>query len=140
MPANKLDFSTSGHPQGGPLQAVRVAFVSNFAVQYRGKMLDALALLCDLRYYPCSGGGRIQELLFGNHDLFIQAIHDRFALLVTFLVAKIRRKPFLLWTGVWRRRPLIRFFYRHSDAIVADGEHVKRYLITEGVDPGRIFL
>jgi len=57
--------------------------------------------------------------------------------------------PFLLWTGLWFRVdtplqrwifPLTRFLYQHADGIVAYGEHVKRYLVSEGVRPERIFI
>jgi glycosyltransferase involved in cell wall biosynthesis len=89
------------------------------------------------------------ELLGGRYDVYIKCINDRFAVPVTFLAARLRRAPFILWTGVWRRLdtplhrlifPVTRFLYRHSDAIVAYGEHVRQYLIGEGVDPRRIFL
>jgi glycosyltransferase involved in cell wall biosynthesis len=35
--------------------------------------------------------------------------------------------------------PLTRYVYRHADAIVVYGDHVKRYLISEGVPAERIF-
>jgi glycosyltransferase involved in cell wall biosynthesis len=85
----------------------------------------------------------------GNYDIYIKCINGRFALPLTFLIAKLRRKPFILWTGIWMRLqtpfhrcffPLTRYIYRHSDAIVVYGEHVKRYLLTEGVSPERVFV
>ena len=57
--------------------------------------------------------------------------------------------PFLLWTGIWFRIetplhraifPLTRFLYRDADAIVVYGEHVKGYLVSEGVRSERIFV
>jgi glycosyltransferase involved in cell wall biosynthesis len=36
--------------------------------------------------------------------------------------------------------PLTRYIYRHADAIVVYGEHVKRYLMSEGVLGERIFV
>ena len=89
------------------------------------------------------------KLFWKGYDVYIKCINGRFALPVTYLIARIRRKPFILWTGVWTRLqtpiqklvfPLTRYIYLHSDAIVVYGEHVKRYLIGEGVDPGRIFV
>ena len=47
------------------------------------------------------------------------------------------RHPFVLWASVWERprspahdlaHPAIRRIYRHSDAVVAYGEHVKRFV------------
>ena len=93
--------------------------------------------------------GLLPALLFGGYNVFIKCINGRFALPATYAVARLRRAPFILWTGVWQRLdtpfhrllfPVTKFVYRHSDAIVAYGEHVKRYLISEGVDPARIFL
>ena len=89
------------------------------------------------------------KLLLGGYDLYIKCINGRFALPVTYLIARLRRKPFILWTGVWVRLqtgfqrfvfPLTRYIYRHSDAIVVYGQHVKSYLIHEGVPAERIFV
>jgi glycosyltransferase involved in cell wall biosynthesis len=88
-------------------------------------------------------------LWHGKYDLYIKCINGRFALPLTFLIAKLRRKPFILWTGIWMRLqtpvhrfifPLTQYIYRHSDAIVVYGEHVKEYLVTEDVQPDRIFV
>jgi glycosyltransferase involved in cell wall biosynthesis len=89
------------------------------------------------------------ELWRGNYDVYIKCINGRFALPITYLVARLRRKPFILWTGIWMRLqtpahrlflPLTRYIYRHADTIVVYGEHVKRYLISEGVPAERIFV
>jgi glycosyltransferase involved in cell wall biosynthesis len=89
------------------------------------------------------------KLLIRNYDVYIKCINGRFALPVTYLIARIKRKPFILWTGVWTRIqtpfqrlvfPLTRFIYCHSDAIVVYGEHVKSYLISEGVPSERVFV
>jgi glycosyltransferase involved in cell wall biosynthesis len=89
------------------------------------------------------------KLLRGDYDIYIKCINGRFALPVTFLIARVQRKPFILWTGIWNRIdtplqklffPLTRYIYLHSDAIVVYGEHVKQYLIGEGVPSNRIFV
>ncbi len=89
------------------------------------------------------------KLFQKGYDVYIKCINGRFALPVTYLVARMRRKPFILWTGVWTRLqtpmqklifPLTHYIYLHSDAIVVYGEHVKQYLTAEGVDPDRIFV
>lgn len=89
------------------------------------------------------------KLLFKKYDIYLKCINDRFALPVTYLVARLRRKPFILWTGIWMRLqspahkiffPLTRYIYRHADAIVTYGTHVKRYLVSEGVDESKIFV
>lgn len=89
------------------------------------------------------------KLLTGGYDLVIKCINGRFALPVTYLAARFRKKPFILWTGIWMRLntpfhrlmfPVTRHIYRHADAVIVYGEHVKRYLITEGVSASRIFV
>lgn len=91
----------------------------------------------------------LKVLLQGRHDVIIKCINDRFALPASYLAARLRGVPFVLWTGVWRRLttplqrllfPLTRRLYRSADAIVAYGEHVREYLISEGVRPERIFI
>ncbi|MEM4406461.1 MAG: glycosyltransferase family 4 protein [Candidatus Methanomethylicaceae archaeon] len=89
------------------------------------------------------------KLWRGNYDVYIKCINGRFALPMTYLIARLKRKPFILWTGIWMRLqtpfhrlawPLTRYIYHHADAIVVYGEHVKRYLISEGVPAERIFI
>ncbi len=90
----------------------------------------------------------IPRLLSTPYDAYIKCINGRFALPATYLAARLKRRPFILWTGVWMRLqtpahrlmfPLTKYIYTHADAIVVYGEHVKRYLMTEGVSPERIF-
>jgi glycosyltransferase involved in cell wall biosynthesis len=85
----------------------------------------------------------------GNYDVIIKCINGRFALPVTYLIAKLRRKPFILWTGIWMTLdtrfhhlvfPLTLWIYRHADALVVYGEHVKRYLGSVNVSPEKIFV
>jgi len=89
------------------------------------------------------------KLWRGNYDVYIKCINGRFALPITYLVARLKRKPFILWTGIWMRLqtpfhrmawPLTHYIYHNADAIVVYGEHVKRYLISEGGPSERIFV
>ena len=89
------------------------------------------------------------KLLRGNYEAYIKGINGRFALPITYLIARLKGKPFILWTGIWMRLqtrahrlffPITRYMYHHADAIVVYGEHVKRYLISEGVAAERIFV
>lgn len=84
-----------------------------------------------------------------NYDAYIKCINGRFALPITFLISRLKGKPFILWTGIWMRLrtpfhtlawPLTRYIYHHADAIVVYGDHVKEYLIREGVARERIFV
>jgi glycosyltransferase involved in cell wall biosynthesis len=101
------------------------------------------------------GGTRIAPALLRrlwrlDYDIVIKCINGRFALPAAFLVARIRGKPFILWTGVWHRLQtpahrlfhfLTRYIYRRADAMVVYGEHVRRFLIDEeGVPAERVFV
>jgi glycosyltransferase involved in cell wall biosynthesis len=88
-------------------------------------------------------------VLLGEYDAYIKCINGRFALPVTYLMAHLKRKPFILWTGIWSRLKtpshrvgfsLTRYFYSHADAIVVYGNHVRSYLISEGVNQDKIFV
>lgn len=90
-----------------------------------------------------------RKLWQGGYDAYVKCINGRFALPITYAVARMKQKPFVLWTGIWSRLdtpahrlffPFTRYIYCHADAIVVYGEHVKRYLIAEGVSPERIFV
>ena len=91
----------------------------------------------------------IQKMWRSPCDLYVKCINGRLALPITYVIARLRGKPFVLWTGVWQNLrtpfhrlifPFTRFVYRHSDAVVVYGDHVKRYLVTQGVDEVRIFI
>jgi glycosyltransferase involved in cell wall biosynthesis len=90
-----------------------------------------------------------RRLWRGKYDVFVKCIAGRFALPLTYCIARLRRRPIILWTGLWMTLqspfhrlifPLTRFIYRHVDAIVVYGEHVKRYLVTQGVEAERVFV
>jgi glycosyltransferase involved in cell wall biosynthesis len=89
------------------------------------------------------------RLARGRYQAVLKCINGRFALPATYLVTRLKRIPFILWTGIWYRidtpthrlaYPITRWIYRHADAVVVYGSHVERFLIAEGVDPSRIFL
>jgi glycosyltransferase involved in cell wall biosynthesis len=84
-----------------------------------------------------------------DYAVFVKCINGRFALPVTYLIARLRRIPFVLWTGIWvtirtpfhrLAFPLARWIYRHADAIAVYGEHVKSYLVQQGVQAEKIFV
>ncbi len=93
--------------------------------------------------------GLLSKLVQGKYDIYLSGIVGRFSLPLTFLTAKMMQKPFILWTGLWHRVdtlahrlffPITRFIYRNADALVVYGEHVKRYLVSEGVEEQKIFI
>jgi glycosyltransferase involved in cell wall biosynthesis len=91
----------------------------------------------------------VTELIGGRYDVVLKCINGRFALPAAYLAARLRRRPFVLWTGIWSAlqtrfhkltASLARYIYRHADAVVVYGEHVREFLVAQGVDPRRIFV
>lgn len=89
------------------------------------------------------------KLFINSYDIYIKCINGKFALPVTYIIARVKGKPFILWTGIWMRLqtithrlifPLTKYIYLHSDAIVVYGSHVKQFLVNEGVPSDRIFI
>ncbi len=93
--------------------------------------------------------GLAPKLWSEDYDVLVKCITGKFALPASYVIARLRRKPFVLWTGIWMTLqsrlhrfifPLTRYIYRHADAICVYGEHVKTYLVHQGVAPARIFV
>lgn len=93
--------------------------------------------------------GLARELLRRDYDVLVKCINGRLEVLTSLVVAKARRKPFVLWTEIWNHprtafhrlsQPVVRAVYRHSDAIVGSGDHFARFVIEEGVDPAKVFV
>jgi glycosyltransferase involved in cell wall biosynthesis/GT2 family glycosyltransferase len=89
------------------------------------------------------------HLLTKHYDLYVKCINGKFALPITYLVARLKRRPFVLRTEIWADletplqklvAPLVRYIYRHADSVIAYGEHVKQYLVSKNVQLSRIFL
>jgi glycosyltransferase involved in cell wall biosynthesis/SAM-dependent methyltransferase len=89
------------------------------------------------------------KLFLKKSEAIVSSIDGKFSLPVSYLAARLKGVPFLLWTGIWSRVetpfhklffPVTRYFYRHADAVIVYGEHVKRYLLSEGVPSERIFV
>lgn len=91
----------------------------------------------------------IYELIRYPYTHLIAGISGALPLLLSFVVSKMRGKKFILWTGLWHHPqtlfhrisfPFARFIYRDSDAICVYGIHVKKYLISLGIDENKIFI
>ncbi|HKS83377.1 MAG TPA: glycosyltransferase family 4 protein [Candidatus Acidoferrales bacterium] len=85
----------------------------------------------------------------GDYQAVIKCSDGRFALAATYLTARLSRRPFILWTGIWSNidsmfhriaAPAIRHIYRRASAIAVYGEHVKRYLVRMGIPGEKIFV
>ena len=110
---------------------------------FKGTYLKKINLL-GLRITP-----GIFKLMFRPYDVFIKSFDDRFALPVIFLMAKLKRTPFIFWSGTWSHPKTLfhrlsfiftKFIYRFSEANLVYGEHIKRYLIDLKIDQKKIFV
>jgi len=136
---------------------VRFLFVSRGEEEYwdprrgvqRGdfphEYLSGFHLTPGLRVTP----GLVSRLWTSDADVVFMALADRFSVLVGYGLARLRRKSFVLWTGLWQHPrtafhrltfPLLRHIYTHADAVLVYGTHVRDYLIGVGVRPDRIFV
>jgi glycosyltransferase involved in cell wall biosynthesis len=93
--------------------------------------------------------GLVHELITRDYDVVIKCINGKFALPVTYAVARLRKKGFVLWTGIVNppgglvhrvSRPFVEWLYRRADAIVTYGPHVNDALLKLGVDPERLVV
>lgn len=85
-----------------------------------------------------------------RYDAVIKSTNGKLQLPLTWATARARGVPFVLWTGMWhhpttpfhrRTRRITEALYRDVDAIVAYGDHVKRFLTAvPGVAPGKVFV
>jgi glycosyltransferase involved in cell wall biosynthesis len=152
---------------------MRVLFVTNFCPHYRVRTFELLARRVGVEFVFFSRGEEWyweprHGLRTGNFswreakgvalwrlvsqadvDVILKDIDGVTPLILTFLAAKLRRKPFVLWTGMWRHPstlfhlltyPLTKLLYCWSDAIVVYGDHVKRYLASIGVRPEKVLV
>lgn len=84
------------------------------------------------------GGARAALGLGRRYDAAIASVAGGAVLPATYLGMRRRGKPFVLWGSVWAHPrggakaalawPLVRHVYRHADAVVTYGEHVRRYV------------
>lgn len=94
--------------------------------------------------------GIVPALSSRRYDAVVKSLNGKLMLPLTYATARARGVPFVLWTGMWHHpttpvhrlsRPLTEAIYRGSDAVVAYGEHVKRFLCgTRGVDPAKVLV
>ncbi len=93
--------------------------------------------------------GLVVEMLRGRYDVAVTSLVGKFALAVSYLGARLRRKPVVLWATLWshpgtafhrRTEHVTNALYRNADAVVTYGRHVSRHVIERGADPDRVFV
>jgi glycosyltransferase involved in cell wall biosynthesis len=101
------------------------------------------------RFHYLSTAKILRRLLTKNYSVVIKCSNGRYITLLSFLMAKLTRKKFIFWHSMWytpqtlfRRlsMPVIKWIFNYSDAIVVYGEHGKKYLESQGVEPRKIFI
>ena len=89
------------------------------------------------------------HLLKGKYNFFIGSGVGHLGTFVTFIVARLLRKPFVLWNEGWYysrtflrslRQPLLNVITKQSNAIVVPGTKAKEFFFRCGVDPEKIFI
>ncbi len=82
-------------------------------------------------------GARAAAALAGRYEAVIAPFAGGAILPAAYAGARLRRRPFVLWASVWSQPrsgghllalPVTRRIYRHADAVVAYGEHVRRFV------------
>jgi glycosyltransferase involved in cell wall biosynthesis len=109
--------------------------------------LEIVSEVEKLKYLPA--WEIIMRLLTGGYQIVIKCTNGRYITIFSFLIAKLMRKKFILWHTFWytpqtlfRRltMPILRWIWRHSNAIVVYGEQGRKYLESFGVDRKKIFI
>jgi glycosyltransferase involved in cell wall biosynthesis len=108
----------------------------------------------ELRRYRVAGQAVMPELALrlnhNRYDAVIKSLNGKLMLPTVYGTSRLRRLPFVLWTGMWHHprtrfhqltRPLTERIYHGVEAIVAYGEHVKRFLVERArVDADKVFV
>lgn len=102
-----------------------------------------------LKHYFSIALGVIKEMLKGDYDLAVDSLGSIESVL-TFIIAKIRRKPIVLGSEEWGWKgessdrklfsPLIRFMVSRADAVYGPGTKHREYLISLGASPDSAFI
>ncbi|GEM_PF-625956 len=107
---------------------------------------------CPMVGYSSDFSPGLIKLLFKrmrSYDIIISSGLASFATHVSFLVAKILKKKFIVWSEDWVwphvfvariALPYIRFIVRHADACIAAGTKTRDFFLSLGVKPEKIFI
>jgi glycosyltransferase involved in cell wall biosynthesis len=107
-----------------------------------------------LRRYRLAGQavmpGLALELSPRRYDAVVKSLNGKLMLPLVYFASRARHVPLVLWTGMWHHpqttfhrhtRMLTEHVYGSAAAIVAYGEHVKRFVVdTAAVDPNKVYV
>ena len=91
----------------------------------------------------------VRAVATADYDVLIKCINGKAELLACYCVCRLRRRKFILWTGIWKwpdnlrhrlGRPFLRYICRSADALCTYGSHVSRFLEDEGAQRDKIFI
>jgi glycosyltransferase involved in cell wall biosynthesis len=142
----------------------RIALVTNIAAHYRLPLYLRLADRYDADFFFTGLGKRYwspdhpQEtdglraiparrplrlalhLALGRYECVVIGLGGRLSLLGAVLATKLRRRPYVLWVGLWAQPktmfhrlawPLVRTLLRDADALLVYGSHVAKFVERE---------
>ncbi len=110
---------------------------------FHGRYLKGFYIFPKVKIIP-----GLRKLFSSEYKVVIKTIDGRFELPFVFLSAKLQRKSFILYTQIWMHPKtffhrisfiFLKIIYKHSNAIVVYGNHVKKYLAAIGVPPEKIY-
>ena len=90
----------------------------------------------------------LKMVAVSDYDVMVKCVNGKLELAACYLACLLRRKSFILWTGIWKwpdniphriGRPLVRRICRRADAVCTYGPHVSRFLEEEGVHCDKLF-
>lgn len=159
---------------GGKQRQQRIAVVTNLCTHYRRPVFERLSNHFDADFYFTSTGterywssdhtldaGTLRVISASHswslawcmatrdYDCVIVTLAGRLKLLATLIGPLARRRPFVLWVGIWSHprtifhrctRPFIRWLYRMADAVLVYGPHVASYIARESGRQDGIFV
>jgi len=101
-----------------------------------------------LTVHRTTQAGAVRLAASGRYRAVICGLNGRTALLGSYLAARARRVPFVLWVGIWAhpRTPAhalsvlpTRYLYRRADAVATYGAHVTRHVEAHRDARGGVF-
>jgi len=102
-----------------------------------------------LTVHRTTQAGAVRLAGSGRYRAVIGGLAGRTALLGSYLAARARRLPFVLWTGIWAHPRTtahavsvlpVRHLYRHADAVATYGVHVSRHVEAHRGARGGVFV
>jgi len=158
------------------LASYKIAFVHNYYIHYRVPLFELMADKYDVIYFFDAIHPYVKKistsitfknplsvkiknfsiplflwcyLIKSKLNLFIAGDALNLSTIVTFIISKLLRKPFILWEERWIwtesllnniKWPFVRLVTLKADLLVVSGSKAKKFYKKEGVNEDRIFI